>query len=48
MEPTIKAMTVEGIYMVWNGAGWIICDAPPEGDIMGELLDMVIGRPADL
>lgn len=44
MEPTIKALTVDGIYMVWNGEGWIICE-PPSGDIVGELLDLVMGRP---
>ena len=45
MKPTIKALTVAGIYMVWDGAGWAICEPPPEGDIVGELLDLAVGRP---
>lgn len=44
MEPTIKAIKVDGIYMVWDGAGWIICEEPPQGDIVGELLDLLYGR----
>ena len=45
MQPTIKALEINGIYMVWNGKGWTIYEPPPEGDIVGELLDLTIGRP---
>ena len=44
MKPTIKALTVAGIYMVWNGEGWSIETPPADDDPVGELLDLLYGR----
>lgn len=43
MEPTIKAIEVNGVYMAWDGGAWVICEKPE--DPFGELLDLLYGRP---